>query len=91
MLFSHLVLFGFIYPGERARIPLWVMEQLSERLAAELRTSPPAERVCQGTILSRQQYLPDVERWGYHRRTRVPAGPHVRGGHGRVDRGHRAG
>lgn len=65
VLYSHLVLFGFIYPSERARIPIWVMEQLAERLASELRTSPSSEPVCQGTILSREQYLTDVDRWGY--------------------------
>ncbi len=65
VLFGHLVLFGFVYPSERARVPLWVMEQLTDRMASELRTSPPPEPICQGTILSREQYLPDVERWGY--------------------------
>jgi len=65
VLYSHLVLFGFIYPSERARVPLWLMEELTERLASELRTSSPAEPVCQGTILSREQFLPDVGRWGY--------------------------
>jgi hypothetical protein len=65
VILSHLILFGFVYPSERARIPLWVMEQLTGRLASELRASPPADHICQGTILSREQYLPDVERWGY--------------------------
>jgi hypothetical protein len=65
VLYTHLVLFGFIYPSERARVPLWVMEQLTDRLASELRTSAASDRICQGTILSREQFLPDVERWGY--------------------------
>lgn len=65
VLLSHLVLFGFIYPGERSLIPVWVVEQLTERLSAEMRTAPSAERVCQGTLLSREQYLSDVEHWGY--------------------------
>ena len=61
VLFSHLVLFGFIYPVERARIPSWVMEELTRlRLEAETRTPAPTDRLCQGTILSRQQYLTDV-------------------------------
>jgi hypothetical protein len=63
---AHLTLFGFVYPGERHRIPNWVMEQLIARLAAETR-QPPADdpRICAGTLLSRQQYLHDVERLGY--------------------------
>ncbi len=64
VLFSHLCLFGFIYPSERHRIPEWVMTNLMERLAQELRAAPPAEKTCRGTLLSREQYLPDVQRWG---------------------------
>jgi hypothetical protein len=64
VLFSHLCLFGFIYPSERNRIPEWVMTGLMDRLDQEMRTAPPAEKTCQGTLLSREQYLPDVQRWG---------------------------
>jgi hypothetical protein len=66
VLLAHLTLFGFIYPGERHRIPRWVMETLMARLAGETR-QPPADdpHVCAGTLLSREQYLHDVERLGY--------------------------
>jgi hypothetical protein len=63
VLFSHLVLFGFIYPGDRHRIPPAVIEQLVNRLRAEQFT-PTAERVCRGTLLSRAQYLVDVRERG---------------------------
>jgi len=65
VLLSYLVLFGFVYPGERSRIPPWVMEVLLDRLRNELTNDAPVGRLCQGTILSRQQYLPDVLEWGY--------------------------
>ncbi len=65
VLLSHLVLFAFVYPGERDRIPAWVSRELLGRLQNELGQPPPAERVCRGTLLSRAQYLVDVERWGY--------------------------
>jgi hypothetical protein len=65
ILLVHLVMFGFIYPCERHRIPAGVMGELSTRLQRELRTAEAGERVCRGTILSRAQYLVDVERWGY--------------------------
>ncbi len=66
VLLAHLTLFGFIYPGERHRVPQWVMEHLMERLKAEV-AQPPAQdaRVCAGTLLSREQYLHDVEKLGY--------------------------
>jgi len=74
VLLSHLVLFGFVYPGERSAVPVWVIEQLIDRLSVEVRTTPTNERVCQGTILSRQQYLADVERWGYQDARVFPLG-----------------
>lgn len=66
ILLAHLTLFGFIYPGERHRVPNWVMETMIERLAAETRQPPMDDhRICAGTLLSREQYLFDVERLGY--------------------------
>jgi hypothetical protein len=65
VLLSHLILFGFIYPGERDRIPCGVMEGLLGRAGAELREPPPGGRVCQGSLLSRGQYLVDIDGWGY--------------------------
>ena len=65
VLFSYLCLFGFVYPSERSSIPEWVMTALMERLAEELHTAPSGERICQGTFISREQYLPDLEQWGF--------------------------
>jgi hypothetical protein len=64
VLLSHLILFGYIYPGERARIPAAIMEDLITRLRSEARTAGP-ERLCHGTLLSREQYLVDVREWGF--------------------------
>lgn len=66
VLLAHLTLFGYIYPGERHRLPRWVMDELTTRLAAENRAPAAAgSRVCAGTLLSREQYLHDVEQLGY--------------------------
>lgn len=65
VLYSHLVLFGFVYPSERAKLPARILRMFSERLAAELEHAPTDDRTCRGTFLSRAQYLPDIERWGY--------------------------
>jgi len=65
VLFSHLVIFGFVYPGERASIPRWVMDQTLARLQTESNEPPRGGRVCNGPLLSRAQYLIDVEQWGY--------------------------
>jgi hypothetical protein len=74
VLLSHLVLFGFIYPAERAQVPAWVLQGLLERLRAELDAEPAAERLCQGTMLSRAQYLVDVEQWAYQDARLPPTG-----------------
>lgn len=74
VLFSHIVLFGYVYPSERDKVPAWVLLELSERLAAEANAAPPDDRVCRGTLLSATQYLPDVERWGYRDSRRRPDG-----------------
>ena len=64
VLLSHLTLFGYIYPGERARIPFAVIEELIARLRSETETAG-SEHLCRGTLLSRQQYLVDVQEWGF--------------------------
>jgi hypothetical protein len=63
VLFSHVVLFGFVYPDQRHRIPAWVRDELTRRFAAE--SSEQAAQVCNGTLLSREQYLYDLAQFGY--------------------------
>ena len=65
VLLSHLVLFGFIYPGERAQVPAWVMDRLLDRLRDEIQAPAPSGDLCRGTLVSREQYLHDVQRDGY--------------------------
>jgi len=72
VLLSHLVLFGYVYPAERDRVPAWVMSALMRRLSGELAGDPSAHAgLCRGTMLSREQYLPDVCENGY-RDARLP-------------------
>jgi hypothetical protein len=74
VLLSHLILFGFVYPGERWRIPPKVMRELTKRLLTEVDAGHPDERLCGGTLLSRAQYLPDVQAWGYRDARLSPTG-----------------
>lgn len=74
VLLAHLVLYGFVYPGERSRIPAALLDELTERLRRESRDEPPATRLCAGTLLSREQYLVDVEQLGYADARIVPRG-----------------
>jgi len=60
VLLSHLVLFGFVFPSKRNLVPPNVIEQLSARLMRELAEDPPAHPLCNGTLLSRAQYLSEI-------------------------------
>jgi hypothetical protein len=72
-LYAHLVLFGFIYPSDREKVPAWVMDELTHRIGAETRAGNATEKICNGTIISRQQYLKDVDERGYADARRVDA------------------
>ena len=63
VLLSHAVLFRFVYPDQRECVPPAVMHDLAQRLAAQ--RDQPSHRICYGTLLSREQYLYDVEQLGY--------------------------
>jgi hypothetical protein len=77
VLLGHLVLFGYIYPDERERVPDRVIRELLGRLALDPPPSTPSgdRPLCQGTFLSREQYLVDVEQWGYQDARLAPIGP----------------
>jgi hypothetical protein len=73
VLLSHLILFGYIYPEEQAKIPVRVLTTLLRRAERQSAASSSASTsdgdadgpVCHGTVLSRTQYVVDVEQWGY--------------------------
>jgi hypothetical protein len=73
VLLAHLVLFGFVYPSERTRVPARIVRDLWTRLGREL-DHDASERVCNGTMLSREQYLTDVEEWDYEDPRVAPRG-----------------
>lgn len=73
VLFGHLVLFGYIYPSERHRIPAQLLRDFSRRLEKE-QNEPTDEKICRGTLLSREQYLSDVEQAGYVDARELPIG-----------------
>ncbi|HEU5432473.1 MAG TPA: hypothetical protein VFU81_12465 [Thermomicrobiales bacterium] len=65
VLLAHLVLFRFVYPTDAGNVPAWAMHELLAREAADLAAPAPTERVCLGPLLSRAQYLIDIEEWGF--------------------------
>jgi len=76
VLLSHIILFGFVYPDKRQNVPAWVLEELIRRLSV---SRPNLQNdVCYGTLLSREQYLHDIDRWKYRDGREEPFGPMTR-------------
>lgn len=69
VLLSHLILFQFIYPGARDRIPPEVMDELVGRLESEQDVGE--EEFCRGPLLSRTQFRTDVQEDGPYRDARL--------------------
>jgi hypothetical protein len=65
LLLTHLVLIGYIYPHEKAGVPAWVLRELITRLDQECRVRSIGGPICGGTLVSREQFLVDVQHWGY--------------------------
>jgi hypothetical protein len=65
VLLAYVILFGYIYPTERNTIPSTVQHYLTGLFAQEVGVNAPGEAVCAGTLLSRAQYLVDIQQWGY--------------------------
>lgn len=75
LLYTHLVLFRYLYPGERSAIPSWVMEELGARAATEDNAPALTTRLCRGPLVSRQ-FAHDLDELGY-------AGPRTPRAHAR--------
>ena len=65
ILYAHLILFGYIYPFLKDNIPEWVMKIFDRRLQRELEEPASTELICRGPLLSRAQYLDDIDKKGY--------------------------
>jgi hypothetical protein len=65
VLFAHLMLFRFSYPGERNRVPDWVMRDLLARASRTVDEGNWDEKLCRGNLLSKVNYSLDLSQWGY--------------------------
>jgi hypothetical protein len=64
VLYAHLVLFRFVFPGDAALIPEGIFGELSRRLVHDA-ASDLSGPLCRGPLLSRTQYLSDIGQLGY--------------------------
>jgi len=65
VLLGHLVSFRFSFPSDKEKIPVSVMKDLLARQLALEERPASSERLCRGTLLSRQQYMNELEEHGY--------------------------
>ena len=72
VLLVHLLMFGFVYPGERERVPGHVIDALVARIG-DVPVRGDLSRMCAGTLLSRSQYLQDLAQ-GYRDARLEPLG-----------------
>ncbi|HSU68073.1 MAG TPA: hypothetical protein VLJ39_14445 [Tepidisphaeraceae bacterium] len=72
VLLAHLIMFDYVYPAERSRVPRRIISELM----SAARNEPAAdEPICRGTFLSNNQYVFDVTRRGYRDARLAPGGP----------------
>jgi hypothetical protein len=64
VLLSHMLLYQYIFPQSN-EIPEWVLHQLIGKVMDEVSQGPSNDTLCKGTLLSRDQYLHDIEELGY--------------------------
>jgi hypothetical protein len=65
VLLAHLVLFDYVYPSERDKIPGDLRIELLRRANEEAAEPPIEQRLCYGTFLSKRQYHADIEDHGF--------------------------
>lgn len=75
LLLTYMTMFSFVYPSEWHRIPSAFFEELLGRLQQHLAAGMNgAERVCQGTLVSRGQYMIDIGQYGFADARLTPRG-----------------
>jgi hypothetical protein len=65
VLLVHLITFRFSFPSDKDKVPESVMKDLLSRQLALEDGPAGSERMCRGTLLSRQQYMNELEEHGY--------------------------
>lgn len=74
LLLTYLTMFTFVYPTERHRVPGALFEELQTRFQHMLASDPPSDRTCQGTLVSRGQYMVDIGQYGFADARLAPRG-----------------
>ena len=74
VLYSHLILFDYIYPSQGRCVPHEIRRELLTRLKDEINSPMDAGKYCRGPLLSRSQYEIDTVKLGYRDARIAPEG-----------------
>jgi hypothetical protein len=89
VLLSYLLLFGFVYPGERTRVPAWVMRRAARPAGARGRHERRDRAALSGDDHLAAAVPARRDGVGLHRRAADAARQHERRGDRQLDGGHR--
>jgi hypothetical protein len=71
LLLAHVMTYRFVYPSKPENVP----DEVIQRLFDQAKRAPKLpEKICRGTLLSWNQYAPDLDRWGYQDARVEPVG-----------------
>lgn len=65
LLLSTLLVYRYVYPSERDKVPPSVIERLVDTLREQHKQPVPEDRVCYGTLLDRLSFNVDVLHFGF--------------------------
>ncbi|MBI2865650.1 MAG: nucleotidyltransferase [Chloroflexi bacterium] len=65
LLFANVLLFGFVFPGEKDFVPAWLVEELAGRMQRLMKSARPEAKECWGILLDRYSFVSDIEDKGY--------------------------
>jgi hypothetical protein len=65
LLLSQILMFSYVYPGYRTKIPAWVPEHLLERARAQIGKNEDDQDFTRGPLISRFSFTIDVQEWGF--------------------------
>lgn len=66
LMLSQILMFSYVYPGYRTKIPRWVPEQLLERARAQVGRNGDDQDYTRGPLISRFSFTIDVQEWGFN-------------------------
>jgi hypothetical protein len=66
LLLSQILMFSYVYPGYRSKIPAWVPEQLLERARAQIGKNHDDPDFTRGPLISRFSFTIDLQEWGFN-------------------------